>query len=142
MEKGFDTRAFFYGMRPDRSGGSRKIISGSGDAYEIGPAYVEPLVAGNGIHTRFCTGASDHPLGGKVAGETGSNGFAGMAEQIRRYIVIFDFISIDIQHLPVLRDQDPGYFKTDGGRLASLFLDCTLWSGSNSFYYRVYSSRT
>ncbi len=79
---------------------------------------------------------------GKVAGETGSNGFAGLAEQIIRYIVIFDFISFDIQHLPVLWDQNPGYFETGSGRLASLFLDCTLWSGSNSFYYRVYSCWT
>ena len=96
MEKGFDTRSFFYGLRTDRFGGSCKIVSCAGDTYEVGPAYVKSLVTGHGIHTRICIGTPDHTLGGKAVGETGSNGLAGLVEQIRRYIVIFDFISFDI----------------------------------------------
>ena len=38
-----------------------------------------------------------------------------------------------------LWNQNPGDFKAGSGQLASLFLDCTLWSGSNSFYYRIHS---
>ena len=96
MEKGINPRAFLHGLWPGWSRGSCEIVSRSGNAYEIRPAYVEPMVTGNSIHPRFCIGTSNHPLGGKVIGETGTNGFNGLVEQIGRHIVIFDFISFDI----------------------------------------------
>ena len=49
MEKRFDPRIVFHGVRPDWSCGGCEIVSCSGNTYEVGPAYVEQMVAG---HTR------------------------------------------------------------------------------------------